>query len=165
MSRVMRRHRLKGRDTRLFLAELRESLGLDLEEFFGTKPRIELLETRDCEVFLSNGKAVLLRMDDNIVPTLLFDEYLPLLPRVVVDMGAIPHICNGADVMAPGILRVEGEFSKDDLVLVVDERHGRPLAVGRALTDSETVKSAKHGRVVKNLHYVGDKIWKTLKKI
>jgi len=84
---------------------------------------------------------------------------------VVVDMGAIPHICNGADVMAPGVLRVEGEFSAGDLVLIVDERYGRPVAIGSALIDSEAVNSTKQGKVVKNLHYVGDKVWSLLRRI
>ena len=46
-------------------------------------------------------------------------------------MGAIPYVCKGATVMAPGIVRVEGEFGKGDLVLIVDMKHGKALALGR----------------------------------
>ncbi|RLG98344.1 hypothetical protein DRO29_01115 [Candidatus Bathyarchaeota archaeon] len=166
MLRIVKRHRLKGRDTKLFLAELRDALGIDLEELLGERPQIELLKTRDCEIFLLNGKTALLRIEDGrIAPTLLFGKYLSLLPKVVVDMGAIPHICNGADVMAPGVLRVEGKFSVGDLVLIVDERYEKPVAIGSALIDSEAVNSTKRGKVVKNLHYIGDKIWSLLRKI
>ena len=74
-------------------------------------------------------------------------------------MGAIPYVCKGADVMAPGILIIKDEFKEKDIILVIDERHGKPLAIGAALFGSEEMKNAKRGRTVKNLHYVGDKLW------
>jgi PUA domain protein len=80
-------------------------------------------------------------------------------------MGAVPYVCNGADVMAPGIVRVEGEFGKGDLVLVVDEKHGKPLALGLSLNDAENVKKTKQGAVVKNVHFVSDKIWNFAKTL
>jgi PUA domain protein len=80
-------------------------------------------------------------------------------------MGAIPYVCNGADVMAPGIVRVEGEFADGDLVLVVDEKHGKPLALGESLSDSESVRNTKEGAVVKNVHFVSDKIWNFAKTL
>jgi PUA domain protein len=80
-------------------------------------------------------------------------------------MGAIPYVCNGADVMAPGIVRFEGEFGKGDLVLVVDEKHGKPLALGEILYDSENAKSIKQGVVIRNIHFVSDKIWNFAKTL
>ena len=62
-------------------------------------------------------------------------------------------------VMAPGIVRIEGEFGKGDLVLVVDVKFGKALALGESLMDAETGKATKKGPVVKTLHYVSDKIW------
>jgi PUA domain protein len=87
------------------------------------------------------------------------NELLSGLPKVVVDMGAIRFVCNGADVMAPGIVRYEGTFAKNDLVLVVDIKHGKILALGEMLYNSEEVKGIKQGPVIKNKHYVSDKIW------
>jgi PUA domain protein len=80
-------------------------------------------------------------------------------------MGAIPYVCKGADVMAPGIVRIEGEFSKGDLVLVVDEKHGKSLALGESLRDSQSARNLKQGPVVKNEHYVSDKIWNFAKTL
>jgi len=77
----------------------------------------------------------------------------------VVDMGAVPYVCKGADVMAPGVVKVEGEFHKGDIIVIVDQKYGKPLALGESLQDSETTRSTKKGAVVKNLHYVSDKIW------
>ena len=61
--------------------------------------------------------------------------------------------------MAPGIVSINGAFKKNDILLVVDERHEKPLAVGVALFNSQTMNKTKHGKVVRNLHHVGDKLW------
>jgi PUA domain protein len=61
--------------------------------------------------------------------------------------------------MAPGIVRIEGEFSKGDIVIIVDEKHGKPLALGEILYDVENAKNVKQGVVVKNFHFVSDRIW------
>jgi PUA domain protein len=61
--------------------------------------------------------------------------------------------------MAPGIVRIEGEFGKGDLVLVVDVKHGKALALGESLMDAQTSRQTKKGPVVNTLHYVSDKIW------
>jgi PUA domain protein len=87
------------------------------------------------------------------------------LPKIVVDMGAVPYVCKGADIMAPGIVRIEGEFSRGDLVLVVDVKHGKMLVLGEALYDGESAKKVKKGAVVKSLHFVSDKIWETAKTL
>jgi len=79
-------------------------------------------------------------------------------------MGAVPYICNGADVMAPGVVQIEGEFQADEFLLVIDERHRKPLAIGKALFNSEHMRNLKQGRIIKNLHYVGDKLWKLLRQ-
>ena len=61
--------------------------------------------------------------------------------------------------MLSGFVRIEGEFSKGDLVLVVDMKFGKALALGESLYDAEAAKQTKKGPVVKTLHYVSDKIW------
>jgi PUA domain protein len=87
------------------------------------------------------------------------------MPKIVVDMGAVPYVCKGADVMAPGIVRVEGEFGVGDLVLVVDVNHGKMLVIGEALYDAENARKVEKGAVVKSLHFVGDKIWDKAKTL
>jgi predicted RNA-binding protein (TIGR00451 family) len=99
------------------------------------------------------------------LPTLFFHDFILLAPKIVVDMGAVPYVCNGADIMAPGIVRVDGEFDKGALVLVVDVKYGKPLAVGESLYDKETTQSIKQGSVVKNVHFVSDKIWNFVKTL
>ncbi|UCE15973.1 MAG: DUF1947 domain-containing protein [Candidatus Bathyarchaeota archaeon] len=162
---VVKRHFLKEKEMRQLLLELSQKLKVDAEQLLGAKPRIELAETQNIEIFIINGKPLFARFEGIFLPTLSSSEVFPVLPKVVVDMGAVPYICNGADLMAPGIVQIDGDFKTDNLVLVVDERHGKPLAIGAALLDSHVMRERKHGKVVKNIHYVGDRLWKMLKKI
>jgi PUA-domain protein len=162
---VVRRHFLKEKEARQLLLELSQKLKVDAQQLLGSKPRIELAETQTVEIFIINGKPLFARFEGIFLPTLISNGVFPLLPKIVVDMGAVPHICNGADLMAPGVVKINGDFNTDDLLLIVDERHGKPLAIGVALLDSHVMRKLKHGKVVRNIHYVGDRLWKMLKEI
>jgi PUA domain protein len=165
MSRKRRRYSLKSKEAKTLLNKASEKLKINVGTVVGAKANVEAIETEHGEIYLINGKPLLFRMGEDIFPTLLFKEVSALLPKVVVDMGAVPYVCNGADVMAPGIVRVEGDFSKGTIVLVVDEKHGKPLALGEILYDAENAKSVRQGVVVKNVHWVSDKIWNFAKTL
>jgi predicted RNA-binding protein (TIGR00451 family) len=70
----------------------------------------------------------------------------------------VKFVSNGADIMRPGIVDI-GEFKLGDFVSIVDENNKKPIAVGEALFDSVSMKGMDSGKVVKMVHYVGDKIW------
>ncbi len=89
-------------------------------------------------------------------------KFKPLGYYVTVDMGAVPHVVNGADVMVPGIVEVWEGIRKGDVVWVRDEKYHKPLCVGISLMDAEEILKSERGKAVKNVHYVGDKIWKEL---
>ncbi len=166
MSQKARRYSLKSSETKAFINKIREQLGESYVRFVDSKANIEVVEVEDdLEVFLIERKPVLFMKSKRIYPTLSFMGALESLPKAVVDMGAVGHICNGADIMAPGIVRFEGEFSGKSLILVVDLKHGKPLALGEVLYDSETAKTTKKGIVIKNVHFVGDKVWGAMKNI
>ena len=117
-------------------------------------------ETEDgITVYIIEGDIKLARRDKALFPTLL-NESVEDLPSVLVDMGAIPYVCNGADVMSPGITGIDGDFGEGDLVIVRDERHRKSLAVGLALASSADMREMPKGKAVKSIHYVGDKLWK-----
>jgi len=117
-------------------------------------------ETEDgITVFIIEGDIKLARRDDVLFPSLL-NESIEELPSILVDMGAIPYVCNGADVMSPGITGIEGDFDEGSLVIVRDERHRKSLAVGVALVSSGDMREMPKGKAVKSVHYVGDKLWK-----
>jgi PUA domain protein len=99
------------------------------------------------------------------VPYLGDEELLKAFPKVVVDMGAVKFVTNGANVMRPGIRSFQGPFLKGDVVVVVDEKHGKALAVGTALVDGVEAEKMERGPVVKNVHYIGDKFWDAVKEL
>jgi PUA domain protein len=160
-----RRYFLKAKESKALLTKASEKLKTDLGLLFKNKVNVEVFETESAQIFLINAKPVLIKADENVYPTLKFDEYFQTAPKVVVDMGAVPYVCNGANVMAPGIKRFEGQFAENDIVIVVDEKHRRPIAIGEILYDADRVKNVNQGTVVKNLYHVGDKTWNLLKEI
>ncbi len=91
-------------------------------------------------------------------------EILTRFPSVIVDMGAVRFVCNGAKVMRPGITSIDS-FKKGQIVIVRDQGHGKALAVGVALEDSDVAVAMTKGYVIDNLHYISDKIWEAYKEI
>jgi PUA domain protein len=158
MPTKQRRYALKAKEAKQILDESSKTLKLDMETLFG-KSTVEVVESDVGEIYLIGGKPLLYKTDNKALPTLHFAEFTSKAPKIVVDMGAVPYVCKGATVMAPGIVRIEGEFSKGDLVLVVDMKFSKALALGESLMDTETAKQTKKGPIVKTLHYVSDKIW------
>ncbi|MGB9676541.1 MAG: DUF1947 domain-containing protein [Candidatus Bathyarchaeales archaeon] len=164
MSKKFRRYFLKTKEVKT-LADEASKLGIPLETLLKEKANVEVVEFDEAKVYLLNGEPLLAKIGEKLFPTLLFTEYLENAPKVVVDMGAVPHVCNGADIMVPGIKHFTGEFKSGDFVLIVDEKHGKHLAVGEALLDKDVATATKHGKVVRNVHFVGDKIWNAIKRI
>ncbi|MCL4429908.1 MAG: DUF1947 domain-containing protein [Chloroflexi bacterium] len=165
MPTKQRRYPLKAKEAKQILDDATKTLKLDLEALFGAKASVEVIESDVGEVYLIGGKPLLFKAGDRVLPTLHFTEYIAKAPKIVVDMGAIPYVCKGATVMAPGIVRIEGEFKSGDLAVIADMKHGKALAIGESLLDAETAKITKKGPVVKTLHYVSDKIWDYIKTV
>jgi len=165
MPTKQRRYPLKTKEAKQILEKASKKLRLDLDQLFGAKANIEVVESDVGEIYLIDGKPVLYKAGDVVLPTLLFSEFVSKAPKIVVDMGAIPYVCKGATVMAPGIMRIEGEFGKGDIVVVMDMKHGKALALGESLLDADFAKTAKKGPVIKTLHYVSDKIWDYIKNL
>jgi PUA domain protein len=154
-NRVRKRRALRRKDAGALLEEASGLVG----EVKASK--VEQAEAEDGrKVYLLDDEILFFRDGDSLVPTLR-GPYVDRLPAAVVDMGAIPFVCKGADVMAPGITEVRGEFEEGRLVVVRDIRHGKALAVGRALRPSKEIMTSRKGRAIQNLHYVGDKLWNT----
>jgi PUA domain protein len=164
MPEKYRRYFLKDKEAKALLSKVSDRLRVHIEQVLSGKASFEVVETEFAEIFLIKGKPLLAKTAETVYPTLVFDEFTVSAPKAVVDMGAIPYVCKGANVMAPGIRRFEGEFKKGDLVLVADEKYGKALAIGETLYDSEEAKKTRQGVVVKNVHFVGDKTWNFIKK-
>ncbi len=133
----------------------------------GKRPR-QALELREDDLRIYKvGDLIVVRLGDALFPALLEEynsEALALLPSLIVDMGAVPYISRGADVMRPGVRDVEGELRRDEILVVRDERHRKALAIARSLVDRQTFNSMERGKVAANLHHIGDKVWKLIEK-
>jgi PUA domain protein len=158
-----RKHFLKSKEIKKLLLDVYDQIGIKIEKFLNSKIRVQVNETEYGDIIIFNGRALLVRFYGEFFPTLFFNEVLSIIPKIVIDMGAVPYVCKGADVMAPGITTINGEFKENDIVIVVDECHGKSLAIGRALLNSEKMDTVKQGKVVKIFHYVSDKLWNHLK--
>jgi PUA-domain protein len=158
---TQRRYSLKAKEAKQIIDQTNQTLKLG----FDKDSTVEVVESEVGEIYLIGGKPLLFKSGNRVLPTLLFSDFTAKAPKIVVDMGAIPYVCKGATVMAPGIVGIEGEFKSGDLVLVVDMRHGKALALGESLFDAETARQTKKGPVVKTLHYVSDKIWDYIKTL
>jgi len=158
----LKHHRLSKRDARLVASLLREQgYPVSMED------EIELLEEGDVRIY-AVGRLAFLEHGGKMLPLLdetINREPLSMLPSIIIDMGAVPHIANGADVMRPGVKGTIGEFQRDAIVAVRDERHHKAIALARALVASMGLQGIERGRVAENLHYVGDKKWRVAKRM
>lgn len=155
---------MKDKDAKTLIEEASKNLKIDLEKMLANN-KAEIVIADGSEFFLFGGRPLLFKHEGKIYATLMFKEYLDSMPKVVVDMGAVPHVCKGADTMAPGVRKYEGQFDKGNLVAVIDETHRKPIALGEALYNSHDAAAVKQGATVKNIHYVGDRTWELLKKV
>lgn len=154
------RRRLKDSETKQVIREF-------IEKYTRSEPKLksakkfEELTVEGESVFFVDERPLILRTKKGLLPSLKFDEIIESLPRIVVDMGAVPHVVNGAQVMRPGISKLDDPFDKGELVAIVDEKFGKTIALGIAEIDSVSMKQMGKGKAVMNVHYVGDAFWAT----
>ncbi len=163
---IASRYMLSKKDRRKLANKVGKELGIDVERIIVDSEKIEVAKLRLKDYPLAvivDGKPFLFEYKGRMYPLLIGlvrQSFSINLPRVFVDKGAVPHILNGADVMVPGIVKVEGVFDKGGIVLIADYEKERIFAVGEALMSSSEILSAKKGRAVRNIHYAGDNLWK-----
>jgi PUA-domain protein len=146
----MKRTQLKSKDVNKLL----EKYNVNLSK----KDQVELIED-EFRFIQINKKLSFFYHDNNPIPTLKYLQDHDCLKKITVDMGAVKFVINGADIMRPGITKIDDGIETNDYVVVIDENNKKPLAVGICLLNSEDLKKTKEGKHIKNIHYVGDKIW------
>jgi PUA-domain protein len=151
------RHHLKGSEAKKIIAALEPFLEDDSAL---NKASLERAETDEgVDLIFVDGRPLLMIIEGQPFFTVLGAiELKPNKRLVVVDSGAVRFIVNGADVMKPGIVSADPKIAAGDLVVVVEERHKKPLAIGRALIPGTEMKG--EGKAIKSLHHVGDQVWK-----
>lgn len=156
----MKSHPISKTETNEIISEISSQWNIEL-------PKLKTLilhEIDENTSIITSDNFTAIRIDKIYLPLLSETSLLERFPKVIVDAGAIKFVCNGANVMRPGI-RKYTEFKKDDLVCVVEETHNKFLAVGKSLVSSDEMQNITKGEVVKNLHYISDKYWESAKMI
>ncbi|KYC45478.1 MAG: H/ACA RNA-protein complex component Cbf5p [Candidatus Methanofastidiosum methylothiophilum] len=159
-------HDLKKGEIKDALTSIRNLFGENILQSIDAKSSFKISNLdENIDIIYVNDSPSFLKLKNNFIPSLkllisLKKDEIPR--RIVIDMGAVPFISKGADVMRPGIKEVDPKIEKDGPVIILDEKHGKPIAVGIAMYSSEEISSMKEGKVIKTLHYVGDKIWQGL---
>ncbi len=159
-------HDLKKGEIKDVLNSIRNLFGENILKSIDSKSSFKISNLdENIDIIFVNDSPSFLKLKNNFIPSLklLVSLKKDEIPRkVVIDMGAVPFISKGADVMRPGIKEVGSQIEKDGPVIIIDEKYGKPIAVGIAMYSSQEISSMKEGKVIKTLHYIGDKIWQGL---
>lgn len=132
-----------------------------VDQIFPTKSNVEVIETEAGDtLFAINNVLKLWKSKDGYIPVLTFLLNKQVdLKTIVVDFGAVRYVANGADIMRPGITKIDPHIEKGDIIRIVEETKSRALAVGKALFDASEMEAKSSGKVIKNLHTIQDSVW------
>jgi H/ACA ribonucleoprotein complex subunit 4 len=93
---------------------------------------------------------------------------LALLPKIIVRDTAVDALCHGANLTAPGVLKVSDGIEKGS-ILAIFTLKGEAVALGKALVSTQEALTLTHGAVaglerVLMLRSTYPKVWKTGKE-
>ena len=159
---IRKRKRLRSKEVKAYSEELEKSLGFTA---FNDKDAVDLAESSEFDVIFVNGEILAMVFDGKTFLTVRgILKYRPQKKFVTVDMGAVPYVRNGADIMGPGITDADPEIQAGDMVWVRDVKNLVPLAIGISSVSGEELKKGGKGKVIRTVHYAGDKLWKNDEK-
>jgi PUA domain protein len=156
--RIRKRHRLKRKEIKRLSEEISLQVGVPT---FDESDTVDLGSAPDFDAIFVNGKVLALVFEQK--PFLSVRGVLHYQAKkkfVTVDMGAVGFVCNGADVMGPGIIDADQGIDKGDIVWIRDEKNFKPLAIGKALVPGNEMLGKGKGKMIQSVTYVGDKLWK-----
>jgi len=157
--RVRKRKRMRGKEIKAMSSELEEMLGVPV---FTEDDTVDIAESTEFDLlFVDNDILGLVIGGRPFLTVRGVIKYKPVKRYVTVDMGAVPFITNGADCMGPGIVEADASISAGDLVWIRDEKNKVPLAIGISERSGPELIRKDAGKAIKNIHNVGDKLWKT----
>lgn len=117
----------------------------------------ELKEGKDEVIYNGENKFLIIK-DKKYIPHLKSVDQTKY-KAVYVDKGAIPFVIKGADLMRPGIQKIDDNIQKDEIILIKDENHNKTIAIGISLYTSQELKKQEKGKSVIIYHFVGDKYY------
>jgi len=149
---------LRQRDVKSLREELEAAVG---NPVFGDDDNVDVAEAGDLGLIIVDNEIVgLVHGDKPFLSIKGVMKYGASKRHVTVDMGAVPFVTNGADIMGPGIVDCDPSIEEGDLVWIRDENHAVALAIGVALRPAAEIALKKGGKAVASLHNVGDRLWK-----
>ena len=158
--KLKHRHRLRRKEIVALSQSINEVLGIDP---FDETIALDRASTPDFDVLITDGEIVGMIFSDTPYLSLRgILKYAPIKGSVTVDMGAIPYVINGADIMSPGITDIDQNLKEGSLAWIKDENNGKALAIVRILKDPKTIMEVRKGKAAKNIHFVGDDLWNTV---
>ncbi|KAK7862350.1 hypothetical protein R5R35_006923 [Gryllus longicercus] len=175
--RVKSNSQLKGSEKKKFRNELLKKFSILTEDDL-----TEIIQNKDVvistKVLCHSGEHVLVycvqklpivfEVDGIMFPTVYMLWKFPnLLYTFTTWPEVLPKITGGADLMLPGVIlkdgfhvKAFGKLEKGDRVAINLSNNCAPIAVGRtALCSMDMYMSAKRGKAVNILHFVGDHLW------
>lgn len=69
------------------------------------------------------------------------------VPQVIIRDSAVDPVCHGANVTAPGILKIDDDIKKNDTVGIFTQK-GEVVALGKALEPARTMLDAQAGFMI-----------------
>ena len=139
----MSKHYLSKKDVKHFQEKL-SSMGLSVPD----SGDLQVDETKGRSIYYI-GRVEVAVEEGELLPTPAFLNIIKPAKRVIkVDNGAVPHILNGANVFARGILSMSEDIRKDDYVFIADQ-NGRFIATGKAMLDYDPEIRSKSGEAVR----------------
>lgn len=156
--RIRKRRRLREKEIRALGEEIRSRLGV---EAFTPGEAVDRGESTEYDVlFIGNKVLGIVYKGKAFLTVRGLLKYPAAKAHVTVDMGVVPFVTKGADVMGPGIVDADITIAPGDLVWVKDVKHGRPLMIGEALVSGDHMMTKSPGKAIKSIHHVADKLWK-----
>ena len=151
---IRKRKRMRSKEVKALAKELEETMGVPV---FSEEDGVDMAESSDFDLIFVKSDILGLVYEGKPFLTIRgILKYRPDRRAVTVDMGAVPYVTNGADVMGPGITAADPEIAEGDLVWIRDARNGAPLAIGVSMRSGEELSSKAGGKAIKTIHYVGE---------
>lgn len=153
----MKKWVLSRRDSADMIGKIESQLFVKLD--LPKSAQANCAEPAEGVVFVDLDNLTFIQSDGRFLPFLGSPEVLALFPSAFVDEGAIKFLLNGADVMRPGIRKLDNWGGAERVVIVREEKMGRGIAVGVSTVTSAEAKTMTKGSCLRNLHHVGDSFW------
>ncbi|MEM0139019.1 MAG: DUF1947 domain-containing protein [Ferroplasma sp.] len=145
----MSRHILSKKDYKNFM-EILQKFNID----GSVMDNIEVETVKKSEIYYFSTKPIFYKG----IPTLYLINYLKIKNHnITVDDGAVPHLTNGSNLFAPGIVDIDPDIGDGDMVFIKNQK-GVFIAIGIANPDIQNIVKNKKGEAVKIIHHLNDNI-------